>query len=330
MVDLDEFRRVSDRLRNWGRWGADDQIGTLNFITPECLVAAAGCVRQGKVFSLGADFTADGVQGHAAPFRGNPLHFMTVDGGDANSLPDAVKGWRHSPAEAVAGIYGASILRFNDDYIVMPLQAATQWDALSHVYYDELLYNDVPAASVTSFGATRNSIAEVGARGGITARGVLLDAARHRGAEWIDGGDPISPDELDAIAAAQGVDVRSGDVVVVRTGWYTRFVATGEREFQGNGLGWQCAEWLHEHEVAAVAADNLAVEAVHVMDVEGVVLPLHLLCQRDMGLMFGEVWNLDALADDCAADGTYVFQLAAPALRVTGGVGSPLNPLALK
>src|SRR4051812_36080843 len=205
MATLDEFRRVADRVRNWGRWGDDDELGTLNLITPETIVAAAQCVRTGKVFSLGADFTADGVQGSAAPFRGNPIHLMTVDGGDARHLSEAVRGFRHSPAERVGQIFGNSILRFNDDYIVMPLQAATQWDALSHVYYDDLLYNGYPASSVTSFGATRNSIAAVGARGGITSRGVLFDVAGHRGVDWIDGGEPIGPDELDAIAESHRI-----------------------------------------------------------------------------------------------------------------------------
>jgi kynurenine formamidase len=165
---------------------------------------------------------------------------------------------------------------------------------------------------------------------GITSRAVLLDIVRLRGVQtFCELGDPITPAELDEAARAQGVTVEPGDIVLVRTGWWARFLQTRDGTEPGAGLDWTCASWLHDHQVAAVAADNLMVENPQ-SGIDGVFLPMHMLCLRDMGLMLGEYWDLTALAEDCAADGVYEFQLIAPPLRVTGAVGSPVNPIAIK
>ena len=326
---MEDFRRAAVRVRNWGRWGDDDELGTLNFITPAKVVQAASLVRQGKVFALGADFDAQGPQGTAAPFRTNPIHLMTIDGGDAAAYAEMVRGWGHAAAEFIGQVFDSGPMRFNDDYVIMPLQAATQWDALAHVYYEEQLYNGFPAAAVTSFGATRCSIDKVDVKG-VVSRGVLLDVARHRGGEFADPAVPITPAELEAVASAFGVEIGSGDILVVRTGWYGGFHQTPRnRAMAAAGLSWTCAEWMHDLEIAAVAADNVAVEH-GASEVDGAFLPMHMLCLRDMGMMLGEIWDVDALAADCADDGVYEFQLTAPPLRVTGAVGSPLNPIALK
>ncbi|MEB3051418.1 cyclase family protein [Mycolicibacter sp. MYC123] len=329
MAGLTEFRRVGEEVRNWGRWGADDELGTLNLITPEKVAAAAGLVRHGKVFPLGVDFGSSGPQG-AFQFRHNPIHTMTVDGGDADTLARYGPQWaRNIVAQQLSDFFVDNPFRFNDDMIVMPLQAATQWDALSHVYYDDQLYNGFPASSVTSFGAFHCGIDKVDGKG-ITSRGVLLDVVAHRGSgTFLELGTPITRDELDEVARAQQVTVSPGDIVLVRTGWWGRFRQTGDGSEPGAGLDWRCATWLHERQVAAVAADNLMVEDP-VSGVEGTFLPMHMLCLRDMGMMLGEYWDLEALAADCAADGVYEFQLVAPPLRVTGGVGSPVNPIAIK
>ncbi|MBV9662230.1 MAG: cyclase family protein [Acidimicrobiales bacterium] len=328
MTTIDEFRKVASRVSNWGRWGDQDQLGTLNLIDEAKIAESASMVRQGRVISLGAAFDAQGPQGRMAPFRTNPIHLMTIDGGDGPTYAEQVRGWGNACAEMIGSVFDIGPMRFNDDYIMMPLQAATQWDALSHVYYDDLLYNGFPASSVTSQGATRCSIDQVSR--GVVSRGVLLDVARHRGAATADPDDPITPSELDAVADAHGIEIRGGDVVVVRTGWYGAFNRSPRNyEAHSAGLHWSCAEWLHTHDVAAVAADNPAVEHGG-MHVDTVFLPMHCLCLRDMGLMFGEIWDLEALGEDCASDGVYEFQLVAPPLRVTGAVGTPLNPLALK
>jgi kynurenine formamidase len=331
MASLSDFRRVADDVRNWGRWGDADELGTLNFITAAKVQEAAGLVNSGKVISLGGDFGSAGPQG-AFQFRQNPTHVMTVDGGDANTLAEYGPDWlRNSVAHQVSEFFVDNPFRFNDDMIVMPLQAATQWDALSHVYYEDKLYNGFPADSVTSFGAYHCGIDKVDGKG-IISRGVLLDAVRHRDADvFLGPGNPVTPAELDDIAKAQGVTIREGDIVVVNTGWWTRFSSTGDGAEPGSGLHWTCASWLHDHRVAAVAADNLMVEDPDPANgVDGTFLPMHMLCLRDMGLMLGEYWNLTELAADCAADGVYEFQLIAPPLRVVGAVGSPVNPIAIK
>jgi kynurenine formamidase len=329
VASMTDFRRVADDVRNWGRWGDADELGTLNFISAEKVQQAASLVKHGKVFPLGVDFGSSGPQG-AFQFRQNPVHVMTVDGGDANTLVRYGPKWTsNSVAQQLSGFFEDNPFRFNDDMIIMPLQAATQWDALSHVYYEDQLYNGFPADSVTSLGAYHCGIDKVDGKG-ITSRGVLLDVVRHRGAEtFLEHGNPITPEELDAAARSQGVTVGRGDIVLVRTGWWARFLTTGDGGEPASGLDWRCAAWLHDHEIAAVAADNLMVEDPE-SGVEGTFLPMHMLCLRDMGLMLGEYWDLTALAADCAADGVYEFQLIAPPLRVTGAVGSPVNPIAIK
>ncbi|HEY2500420.1 MAG TPA: cyclase family protein [Mycobacterium sp.] len=329
MASLTDFRQVARDVSNLGRWGSDDELGTLNFITADKVAQAASLVQHGKVFPLGVDFGASGPQG-AFEFRHNPVHVMTIDGGDVNTLAQYGPGWVRNPlAQQLSQYMAENPFRFNDDMIIMPLQAASQWDALSHVYYDDKLYNGFAAGSVTSMGAYHCGIDKVDGKG-ITSRGVLLDLVRHRGAEvFLEPGNPITPEELDDVVRAQGVTIGRGDIVLIRTGWWTRFLETGNKMEGYSGLDWRCASWLHDREVAAVAADNLQVEDL-VSGVDGVFLPLHLLCLRDMGLMFGEYWDLAALADDCAADGVYEFQLIAPPLRVVGAVGSPVNPIAIK
>jgi len=322
---------VAARVRNWGRWGAADQVGALNFITPEIVREAARLVRDGSVFPLGIPLDADGVWSGNS-IRRNPVHQFVVDGGDSRDLGHELNGWTWVGAgEAVLGATWAGRTRFADDTIFMSLQGATQWDALSHVWYDEELYNGFPARSVTSRGATKNGIEQTLAKG-IVSRGVLLDIPRHRGVPHLAPNEPVYADELDAVCEAQGVEVRTGDILMVRTGWWSTFTRGGDGaawRAGSPGLHWTTAEWIHDHEVAAVAADNLAVE-VAASDVEQVFLPLHLLCQRDMGVMFGEFWDLEALATDCARDGRYEVQLVAPPLNIPGAVGSPLNPIALK
>lgn len=235
MASLSDFRRVADDVRNWGRWGDADELGTLNLITSEKVRQAASLVKHGKVFPLGVDFGSSGPQG-AFHFRQNPLHVMTIDGGDAATLLEYGPKWLRNPAAGqLAGYFEDNPMRFNDDVIIMPLQAATQWDALSHVYYEDYLYNGFPANSVTSAGAYYCGIDKVDGKG-ITSRGVLLDIVRLRGVEtFCEIGDPITPAELDEAARAQGVTVERGDIVLVRTGWWNRFLQIGNGGEPGAG-----------------------------------------------------------------------------------------------
>jgi kynurenine formamidase len=161
----------------------------------------------------------------------------------------------------------------------------------------------------------------------VCARGVLLDLLRYRGVPYLPPRTAVQVDELEAVAAAENVEIRPGDFLVVNTGSQVRHRETGNgllSEF--SGLDWRCATWLHDHEIAAVASDNAGIEC----GMQDGILPLHVLCLREMGMVFGEMWELEALAADCAADGVYEFQLVAAPLMVTGAVGAPVNALAIK
>ncbi len=305
---MERVRQLGRELSNWGRWGTDDQRGTLNFVTPQVIQRATSSARKGRVFSLGLALGSDGPQiGQGG--RVNPLHFVTA---------------------LHVGYGAANGFRYNDDALLLPLQAATQWDSLAHVYYDDTLYNGVPATMVTSAGAARNAIDAVGE--GVLTRGVLLDIARLEGVERLPPGFVIRPEHLEAAEKAQQVCVRTGDALLVRTGHITVFTRDQNREAymrQMPGLGLDCARWLYEREVAAVATDTNAVEVIPFED-PGIPLPLHLVCIRDIGLILGEMFYLEELAADCTRDGQWDFLLAAPALKVRGGLGTPLNPLAVK
>ena len=307
MAVSEDFRSVGARLRNWGRWGADDEIGTLNLITPDRLVAAGALIRLGKVFDLGIPFDVNGPQPGGG--RINPVHLMSQTG-DNQVFPGG--------------------FRYADDYIFMPLQGASQWDALSHVYYDEQLYNGFPSRDVSIHGASHCSIDKIGKR--VAGRGVLLDIARLKGVEWMEAGAVITPADLEAAEEAQGVRVGSGDIMLFRTGWRKFFTERKSAvEFMAGepGLGQDCCDWLHEREVAAVASDNWAIEVLPGED-DNATLQVHMILIRDMGMTLGEILDFEELAADCAADGVYEFFFCAPPLKVTAGVGSPINPLAIK
>jgi kynurenine formamidase len=303
-------QRLAPRVRNWGRWGPDDEAGTLNFITPAKVVAAAALVRRGVVFSLAIPLDANGPNGSS--LRPNPFHMMTATGVDTVQ-PFVFRG-------------GA---RYTDDAVFMPLQSTTQWDSLAHVYYDGQLYNGFAASEVDSRGAQRDGIDKTHAR--YISRGVLLDVARARGVECLDPGDDMTGEVLDAAAAAQGVTVEEGDIIVLRAGVMADWVRTGSWDkFRGPraGVVHSTAEWLFDHRVAAIAGDT--VEKVEVIESGALESPFHMLALRDMGMCIGELWFVEDLAEDCAADGVYEMFLAAQALPVTGGVGSPVNPIAIK
>lgn len=306
------FDTLAGQLRNWGRWGDADQRGTLNHIGPEALLRGTGEVKDGKLFNLGLNFDKDGPQLGGGRF--NPKLYVTDLFTPLNpAVPEVC---------------------YSDDVIHMPLQSATQWDALGHVHYDGQVFNGHSAREcLTEKGAGKMGIEHL-ATPGIMSRGVLLDVARLKGVERLPIEYGISVDDLNACCEKQGVHVQPGDIVLVRTGHMQTFTKDGDRTvFMGMqpGVTYPCAEWVHDKSAAAVCADNMAVEILEMAGLtSGMPLPFHMLALRDMGCPLGEMFNLEALAADCAADGRYTFLLAAPPLAVTNGFGSPVNPLALK
>jgi len=312
----DALRTLALQVRNWGRWGPDDELGTLNYITPDTIAAACRLATTGKVFALGIPLQREGPQSGTRQ-RFNPIHAMFRDGGDRPRTPADV-------AEMQG--YGGS-----DDWIVMPLQSVTQWDSLAHIFYDGKMWNGYSADLVTSTGAAKNSIDKT--RDKLVGRGVLLDVARHKGVRALEPGYAITVADLEATAAAAGVDVRRGDLLLIRTGHMSRYLDRGDwRHFDLDpfpGVSVYAAPWLHARQIAAVASDNYAVE-VRPSEIPGFRNPFHVCAIPNMGLTLGEIFHLEDLAADCAADGRYEFLLVAPPLPVTRGVGTPINPYAIK
>jgi kynurenine formamidase len=293
------LRKLAQQVRNWGRWGAEDEIGTLNYITQEAIAGASRLVTSGT------------------RQRFNPIHTMFRDGGDQPRSQSEVTEMQG---------YGGS-----DDWIVMPLQCVTQWDSLAHVFYEGKMYNGRDATLVTSSGAAKNSIDKT--KDKIVGRGVLLDVPRHKGVRALAPGYAITSDDLEATAAAQKVQVERGDILLIRTGHMSRYLDKGDwRHFdldESPGVSVHTAPWMHARQIAAVASDNYAVE-VRPSELPPFRSPFHICAIPNMGLTLGEIFFLEELAADCAADGRYAFLLVAPPLPVTGAVGTPINPYALK
>jgi len=318
-VSREECVALARRYSNWGRWGPDDELGTLNFITPQKVAEGAAEVRTGDVFSLAIPLGSDGPQ-RGGLGRFNPIHLMLRDGGDA--LTGAFKDW-----------YGGQdrLIRGADDMIIMPLQCATQWDSLAHIIHDNKLYNGYSAAEVSSSGAKRNGVDK--ARSKIVGRGVLLDMARARGVSWLEPGTGITSADLDEVVRRQGVEVGEGDIVLVRTGQMAQVADRGDwGDYAGGnapGLALDALEWIFRRNLAVVATDTWGVE-VRPNATPEVFQPFHIAAIVYMGLMLGEIFDLEELSSACAADGRYTFFFGGLPLPITGAVGSPVNPMAVR
>ncbi|GAB3854270.1 cyclase family protein [Nocardioides maradonensis] len=316
MVD-DVLARYIAQCSNWGRWGSDDQIGTLNYVGPAQVRDAVALVRSGTVIPMSLAYDRSGCQDGS--LRQNPQLFVTATGTD--HAADA-------QGDQLAAFGPPNGFGYSDDVLVMPTQSGTQWDSLSHIFYRGQMYNGVDAREVSATGARRNGI-EAGVDRYVM-RGVLLDVARWAGVDCLEPGHAISVDELEQVAQKQGVEIRSGDALIVRTGFL------GARrgnwgDFAGGpapGLSLHTAPWLHEKEVAAVVSDTWGVE-VRPNEID-YFQPLHAVALVHMGLAFGEIFDLEAIAEHCAADGVYDFLFVAPPLPLTGASGSPLSAVAIK
>ncbi len=311
----ESFIQISSRVRNWGRWGADDQLGTLNFITPEVVKNAAKCIKTGDTFPLSVTLEESGIQVGFIPGRINPiLEMISVN----------------EPIDPQAGIES---FHTSDDVVRKGLQAATHWDGLCHASYNGFIYNGYSAETITeNEGATLCGIQNLKS---VCSRGVLLDVARAKGVEILECPYAITAEDLEEAASLGNVDVKSGDIVLVRTGRMSIYESEGGMAYclgpsgDGSNAGFSLStvEWLYEHEVAAVANDTLAFEVYPSEDVPMAVHMLHLV---DMGLTQGQNWNLESLAKSCNEDGVYDFFLSATPEPFLGGVGSPVAPVAIK
>ncbi len=300
-------------LSNWGRWGKDDQLGTANFITAEVVARASKEVQRGKIITCAVPIDRNGPQFPGRQPCVRMMSLMNIPGREIGLKTDSV---------------------ISDDVVIMPLQGSTQWDGLSHVGYGGSYYNGVPYTAITTErGATKNSIFRLGES--LTTRGVLVDMVRYKNAEEKGHLEPeyaITVEDLDGCLAMEKVEVKSGDALLLRTGWVPHWYKHPKQRqgYFGHspGLHLKTIEWIYDKEIACVAADNINVEVLPSgYDEENV---FHAIAIRDVGLTLGEIFDFEALAADCKEDGRYTCFFVAPPLRFRGAVGSPLNPLAIK
>lgn len=281
-------------LSNWGRWGEEDQLGALNLITPEKRKQAAALVREGVCVSLARE-----VAKQAELDNPNPLEqIMTF------RSPWNIDTYR----------------------ILYHGYAHTHLDALCHMVFQGKMYNGFSSEEVTSSGAARLAIARL--KEGIFTRGILLDIPLLKGVSYLEPGQAIYPEDLEAWEERAGIRVGSGDVVFVRTGRWARRLEKGPWDVSAKaaGLHASCARWFRERDVAAVGSDAAA--DVLPSEIEGVSHPLHQLLLIAMGVHIFDNCDLEALSQAAQERERWEFLLTAAPLAVPGGTGSPLNPIA--
>jgi kynurenine formamidase len=302
-----EFFDIAKRVNNWGRWGSDDEIGTLNLITDAVVREAATAIRSGRRIPLALPLKEDGVQAGLIPGRINPLHTMV---------------------QINQELFGPGTIATSDDAVTMGLQAATHWDALTHASHSGKIYNGRPAGTITAHtGARFSGIDKVTH---LVSRGVLLDVARAKGVDRLPGDHAVTPEDLDEAEELAGVTVRAGDIILVRTGQIQAYLA-GDKHAYGYpspGLSVRTPEWFHARDVAAVANDTLTFE-IFPPEIENLWLPVHALDLVEMGMLQGQNWNLEKLSTACAEDSRYSFLLSATPEPFVGGTGTPVAPVAV-
>ena len=299
-----ELQALFERVSNWGRWGAEDERGALNHIGPAQVVSAAGLVREGRTVSLSRDFPTQ-------PGPENPWpaqHHMVIAGDDC----------------CVPGVEG---LEVSTDFIGIAFHgmASSHIDALCHVFAQGRMYNGRSASEVKSTGARSNTI--MAAKDGLIGRGVLLDVPRAQGRDFGEAEHLVTADELAQVEASQGVRVARGDILLIRLGRDPRRRVHDDQSVPG--LDPRVVEWLHAREVAALGGDGVHDPIPNGQIHRDWAMPIHMLGLAAMGLHLLDNLDLEGLASVCAELGRWEFQFAAGPLRIQGGTGSPLNPIAI-
>ena len=320
--DLDVLNDYIQKCSNWGRWGAEDELGTVNLITEAKVQEAAGMVKTGKTISLTMPYDSKGPQrGPAAPGgRNNPTLYQTMTGpgylyGEQDFLPPPSVGSGHG-------------VGFYDDILVMPTQSGTQWDALCHAFWNGKMYNNRSAAQAGAGGSQTNGVHHY--TGKIVTRGIFVDLPEHKGVDSLDPGYAVSVDDLEEYLAAKNLQVRAGDALMLRTG----FMAARRGnwgDYAGGaspGLSLHTAPWIRAKDIAAIGSDTWGLEVLpNEIDC---FQPLHVVSLVHTGIAFGEMFDLDTLSADCKSDGVYEFMFVASPLPLTGASGGPVSALAIK
>ncbi|MEZ5399084.1 MAG: cyclase family protein [Bryobacteraceae bacterium] len=286
-------------LSNWGRWGASDELGAINLITPEKRRAAARLVRDGVTVSMAHNVVKEKMADNPSPFA----HEMTATGAGSGQF--------------AVDRYGVSYHGF----------AHSHMDALCHMFWNGKLYNGYERATVSEQGAGRLGIQNL--KNGIFTRAVLMDIPRLKGVEWLEPGTAIYPEDLDAWEKKSGAKVTAGDIVLIHTGRWALRKAKGPWAISNNaaGLHASCARWLKARDAAILGSDGAS--DVMPSQVEGVRQPIHQLVLIAMGMPIFDNLDLDDVAREAAARKRWAFLVTAGPLAVEGGTGSPLNPIAV-
>lgn len=312
MTDL-----LANAPSNWGKWGPDDEVGSLNYLTAEEVLRGVQHVKQGSVFTL---------QRLIGDPKGDPVWPGRTPAERTQILDES--SWD----EGGTGAAFPGGLHYADDKINAFLQGSTQYDALGHVWFDGKIWNGYDARTTVG-GLNKASIQPI-AEKGIVGRGILLDMARFRGKATMDTAETFTHEDLQACAKAQGVTIEKHDVLIIRTNYLQQFFEKGDAFYEGfcePGLTYspELVQWFQDMEIPNLVTDTIANE-VTTDPVSGVALPLHCALMRNLGVTLTEICDLEKLAEDCAADNQYVFLYVAAPLKVALGSGSPVNPVVIK
>ena len=299
-----EFGAIFDAVSNWGRWGDGDERGALNHLSPERIAAAARLVRSGIAVTLSQPLQTEARTDCPEPAE----HRMTM-------LTDVD--------------IGSGSVRFAKDYVGLDYHnpGHSHIDALCHVAYEGSIYGGRPSESVTADGAQAESIEIL--KDGLVGRGVLLDVPRLRGVRWLEPGEHVSVEDLEAAERAQGVTVGAGDILLVRTGHYPRLAELGpwDTDEARAGLHPAAAHFLSDRGVAALGSDGNNDTAPSAA--EGVAFPIHVLALNAMGIHLLDYLQFEDVVPRCEGEDRWEFLFVGAPLRITGGTGSPLNPIAV-
>ena len=307
---------LKEAPKNWGKWGEEDEVGALNYLTTEEVFRGVRHIKSGTVFTLQrliGDPKGDPVwPGRAPAEKTMILDESSWDGDGAPQFPGG--------------------LHYADDKISAFLQGSTQYDALGHVWYGGQLWNGYDARTTVG-GLDKASVAPIAERG-IVGRGILLDIARFRGKENLDKAETFTHEDLAACAEAQGVKIEKRDILVIRTNFLKLFFDQGEKFYEGfcePGLVYspELVRWFQDMEIPNLVTDTIANEVTTDPN-NGIALPLHCALMRNLGVALTEICDLEKLAAHSAEDHQYTFLYTAAPLKVNQASGSPVNPLVIK
>jgi len=309
----------ADKINNWGKWGPDDEIGSLNYITPDKIVAASKLIKKGKVFTLQVPLTQDWNE-PLWPGRTPSIRFNVYDASSYYVGRKLAPGGYKSAA----------------DWIALSTHGTTHSDSLAHTWHGDKVWNGYDE-KVTIWGITKAGILKP-AEHGMVGRGVLLDIARFKGVEYLKSGEPITLDDFKRCAEKQGVMFQTGDILIYRTGWVPALRKYPDLKkapvFNEPGIQYslEFLQWFKDNGISIIASDTIACEQTISTSPEekGSLIPFHKYIHRNLGIYFHEIYWLEDLAADCARDGVYEFFYVASPLKIKDGSGSPINPIAIK